>query len=102
MKTEVALEEIRRSGDAVRGHTGRGKLDRERDSVKPLANAGDDRRIRIAKFQAAATCSGPLQEQLHRRKLQRVSGIRVVTGRFQRRQPVGVLAFDPHCLPTGC
>src|SRR6266436_3455705 len=80
-----------------------GEFDRKGYSIQPAADFSDDGRIGIVQFKAAAAGDRALDEELHRREIQRLRrGETGVIGRTpQRGQPMNMFAFDTQRFPAG-
>ena len=82
---------------------GCGELDRERNPIQPLADCGDNRGVCIAELELARTCGSALDEQLNRRKRQRLrrreSDCR--GGARERRQAVDALPLGAQRFTAG-
>jgi hypothetical protein len=100
---QAIVEEPRQPADAEGVDPAGGQFDRERDPVEPAADVGHERRIRIRQLETVKARGGALDEQLHRRKRQRLGSRQ--SGRpgwnRERRQAMQLLAFDQEWLATG-
>ncbi len=73
VETDAALQKLRRPRDAVRGDSGTPANSIASGTPSSLSQIpADDRHVCVGQLEPAAACRGPLQKQLHRRKLQRV------------------------------
>ena len=94
-------------GEAERKDVRRGQFQRQRDAVEPSADRHHRRRVRIVEPERGIGRADAFDEQLDRRRGQRIGG---AAGRLvrpfgrrqrQRRQAVDLLAGTAQCLPAG-
>ena len=80
-----------------------GKLDRQGQTVEPLANLNDQRGVRVGQREVFDDRGDALDEQLHGGKGRRLGGRQSGRGRRAAEWPEAVLALarDPEPLPAG-
>jgi hypothetical protein len=71
---ETIVEQLRGPANPMGADATSRELNGERDSIKPMANPCDDRRIGIVQLGTIATRRGPLHEKLRGRMSKRFRG----------------------------